>query len=413
MKLLTWFEQSWKTHTWFWILLLLGLMFRISLNSAVDSFDFYAFVMWAKYLTTHKIADLFEFLPDGYTPYPPLYYYVLWFLGRVISSLGVWSNKWLTYFIIRVPVFLADIGVYILVYNFTKKYITKTQAHISAAFYFLHPAIIYNTSIWGQVDSVVTLLGLGSILSLTKGRQFLGISLYAADILTKLQSLALLPLTGFLILRGHSKKKLAVIVVVVGILSLIPFLPVVFIKGIKWTWDYFFTIPNWYAYTSIYTYNLWAPFGFIVSDNTKLFGILQYKYIGIFLFWFVAYLILKPLTKSQNQKPILFMFAAFLLWYDFSFFATRIHSRYLIYSFGFFAPYFVLFPRLGMALSLLMIANFLLPLKTPWLTVLVQLLNTQAVIFIMVLYAFSIFIWAYTKYKNLIKMEATKHGFTK
>src|SRR3989344_5058531 len=397
---------------WLLLVIFVGMGLRIILNTAVESFDFYAFVMWAKYLSTHSVTDVFEFLPEGYTPYPPLYYYVLMLLGHLISLLNLWDNTWLTYLIIRTPVFLADIGVCLLVYRLTKKYVSPKAAIPASIFYFLHPVIVYNTSVWGQIDSVVTLLGLLSIAFFISHRYFRAILIYTLGVLTKLQILALLPIIGFLSLVSGSGRRLFKYALILVPVVAAPFVPIVLSKGIKWTWDYFFTIPNWYAYTSVYTYNLWAPFGFIVSDNTKLFGILQYKYIGIFLFWFVAYLILKPLTKSQNQKPILFMFAAFLLWYDFSFFATRIHSRYLIYSFGFFAPYFVLFPRLGMALSLLMIANFLLPLKTPWLTVLVQLLNTQAVIFIMVLYAFSIFIWAYTKYKNLIKMEATKHGFT-
>jgi hypothetical protein len=192
------------------------------------------------------------------------------------------------------------------------------------------------------------------------------------------------------------------------LLALIPFLPIIFEKGIPWTWSYFFTIPNWYAYTSVYAYNLWAPFGFIVSDNHRLLGLIAYKYVGILLFWVVAGLILSPLRLTKYRRPEVLMFAAFLLWYDFSFFATRIHSRYLIYSFGFFAPFILNFPYLGLALSILMVANLLLPLKNPLLAPLTTFLNQPGMILVGVGYAFWLFIRLYKAYRRLYLLHHEK-----
>lgn len=395
-------KQNFKKHRWFWIIIASGTIIRIALNSAVDSFDFYAFVMWAKYLSVHRMADVFEFLPEGYTPYPPLYYYVLKGLGFFISVLGAWENKWLTYLIVRTPMIAADILVSHLIYRFTKKYISQKSALIGSAFYFLHPAIIYNTSIWGQIDSVVTLMGLLSVNSFIEKKPFWGIGIYLLGVITKLQILALLPLILFLSITSAKLKSLFKYLMFWISAITLPFLPIIFAKGFKWTWDYFFTIPNWYAYTSVYTYNLWAPFGFIVSDNTKLFGLLEYKYIGIFLFWLVAFFILKPLFNTKNRTPLAIVFAGFLLWYDFSFFATRIHSRYLIYSFGFLAPLIYKYPLLSILVTILMFANFILPLKTSFLTPISNLLNQPAVVRIFVIYGFGVYILAYKKYRQML-----------
>lgn len=386
----------------FLTIVVLGLILRVALNTAVDSFDFYAFVMWAKYLTTHSMADVFEFLPDGYTPYPPLYYYVLAFLGHVISFLDVWENKWLSYLIIRLPVFAADIGVAWLIYSFAKKYFSEKSALIGSSFYYLHPVIIYNTSVWGQIDSVVTVLGLGSVSLFIYKKYFFGVGLYILGTITKLQILALLPLIIYLSISSQRITKTIRMYFFWGLLAIVPFLPIVFGKGLQWTFDYFFTIPNWYAYSSVYTYNLWAPFGFIVSDNTKLLGTIQYKYLGIFLFWLVASIILFPLLYKKNRNPKTIMFAAFLLWFDFAFFATRIHSRYLIYSFGFYAPFFAQFPMLGILLSILMVANFILPLNYQPILPLIQMLNSSQGIFIGVLFAFVLFIMCMKKYQKLV-----------
>lgn len=395
-------KNTFKKHLWLILILIAGTVIRIVLNSAVDSFDFYAFVMWAKYLSVHRMADVFEFLPEGYTPYPPLYYYVLKFLGHFISLIDVWGNKWLTYLIVRTPVIAADIFVTLLIYRFTQKYLSKREAIVASMFYFLHPAIIYNTSIWGQIDSIVTLLGLVSVLAFINKKYFWAIGVYVMGVVTKLQILALLPIIvflGFISIRMRQLFKLCSFWL--GVATL-PFLPIVVAKGVKWTWDYFFTIPNWYAYTSVYAFNLWAPFGFIVSDNTKFLGLIEYKYLGIILFWLVAFFILYPLRHKKWRTPLTVLFAAFLLWYDFSFFATRIHSRYLIYSFGFFAPFFAKFPRLGIALSLLMFANFMLPSKHPAFLPLVSILNNPIVVWLFALYGFGLFLIAYRAYRKLL-----------
>src|SRR3989344_2824919 len=391
---------------WLLLVIFVGMGLRIILNTAVESFDFYAFVMWAKYLSTHSITDVFEFLPEGYTPYPPLYYYVLMLLGHLISLLNVWDNTWLTYLIIRTPVFLADIGVCLLIYRLTKKYVSPKAALPASMFYFLHPVIIYNTSVWGQIDSVVTLLGLLSIAFFISHRYFRAILIYTLGVLTKLQILALLPIIGFLSLVSGSGRRLYKYALILVPVATAPFVPIVLSKGFKWTWDYFFTIPNWYAYTSVYTYNLWAPFGFIVSDNMKLLNVIEYKYIGILLFWFVALLILQPLFIKKNRTPLVLLFAAFLLWYDFSFFATRIHSRYLIYSFGFFAPFVTRFPLIGLLLSFLMVLNLLLPLQVDVLRPVTAFLIKPAVIILFVIFAFGLFIISFKRYRQLVNHHA-------
>ncbi len=388
-----------RNNSIFWVIIVLGICVRILLNSAVDSFDFHAFVMWANYLTVHRIADAFTYLPEGYTPYPPLYYYILWFLGRTISFLGVWENKWLTYLIIRIPVIAADTLIAYLIYLFTQKNMSKKEAIIAVIFYFLHPAVIYNTSIWGQIDAIVTLLGFLSVVAFLSKQNFWGIGLYILGVITKLQILALLPLIVFLSLnKKPGIHKFFTSLLVWGAIAFLPFVPIVYVNGFKWTWDYFFTIPNWYAYTSIYAYNIWAPFGFIVSDNTKLFGLIAYKFIGIGLFWFVAFIILYPLFKKVNRTPQAIMYAAFLLWFDFAFFATRIHSRYLIYSFGFFAPFSAKFPKLAALISIIMIGNLLLPNKNVVLSAFVYWLNQPIVIAGIVIFAFCIFIYSYKLY---------------
>src|SRR3972149_4578303 len=83
------------------LILTIGLVIRIALNNIIYSKDAESFVFWGKYLQDHSIASLYEFLPGGFTPLPPLYYYISRFLGKTVSFLNLWQNEWATYLIFK------------------------------------------------------------------------------------------------------------------------------------------------------------------------------------------------------------------------------------------------------------------------------------------------------------------------
>ncbi len=358
------------------LVLLLGLIIRILLNNVTYSKDAESFVIWSRYLQNHQLSQLYETLPSGYPPYPPTYYYVLKVLGAIGNAVNIWENIWLSKLLVKLPVFLSDITSAIIIFKLAKKWISKKHALVACAFYFLHPAIIYNTSVWGQIDSVISALCLLVIYLFIERRYIAAVFLYIFALTTKLQSFAILPLVAVLLYKSTSLINISKLFLPLLILVFILFYPIISQKGLTWTTKYFYNLPNQYPYTSIYSYNIWSSRGFIRSDKDKFLNLIEYRYAGLALFWVTALLIAYPLllkNLKQSQAPF---FAGLLLFFCFYFFSTRIHSRYIIYTLGFFAPFFPKYKLFGFFLSILVIANFILPQKTDIFGI-VKLLNSQ------------------------------------
>ena len=392
-----------KKNKLLFLILAIGLVIRIALNNVFYSKDAESFVFWGKYLQNHSISGLYEFLPGGFTPLPPLYYYVARFLGEIVSFLNLWQNEWATYLIFKIPPYLAETLIEVLIYWFVAKFLNKKWATASAGFYFLHPAIIYNTAVFGQIDSFAVSLAFIGVLLIVIKKYSLAVSFYILGFLSKLQNLAVLPLIGFLTIFDNRMKKLTIAATVAFSVAILPFLPILFDRGFVWTATYFKELPNWYPYTSVYTYNLWAFSGFLTPDNVKFLGIMPYRLLGLTLYWIIAALIISPFLKSKNREPAVILFAAFLLFFDFAFFSTRIHSRYLIYSLPFASVFVSLFPLEITVLSFLIILNLMLPMPYDGLRNIILFLNQKSTVVILSTFGLFLFLIFMNKYRSLIQ----------
>ena len=392
-----------KNNKLLFLILAIGLIIRIVLNNIIYSKDAESFVFWGKYLQDNSIASLYEFLPGGFTPLPPFYYYITRFLGKIVSFLDLWENEWATYLIFKIPPFLAEILLAVLIYWFVAKYLNKNWATISSAFYFLHPAIIYNTAVFGQIDSFVASFAFIAVMLILTKKYVTALVFYTLGALSKLQALAILPLIATLTLVNNSAKKLIIAAFVVSSIAILPLLPILLDKGLAWTVLYFKELPNWYPYTSIYTYNLWAFSGFLTSDKVKFLELVPYRLLGLAFYWIIAALIVLPFFNTKNRKPKIILFAAFLLFFDFAFFSTRIHSRYLIYSLPFASPFVFLFPLEIAALSFLIILNLMLPMPYEELRSLLLFLNQRTMVVAFSLFGLFLFLVFISKYRKLIQ----------
>ncbi len=336
------------------ILLALGFILRIIFIRDVPFSDGLAFRYWAFYLQDHSLATLFHLLPNGYTPYPPLYYYILRFLGWVVLFLHLENNWFVGEIIMRTPYFMADMVSGVLIFNIVKKIDTQKAAYISSAFFLFHPALLITSGWWGQNDSIVIMLGLSMVFTMLYADIRLAWLLFIFGVLIKVQMAALLPLLIF----GSVKhlKKLLPIIPIYGIFAILPFIPVILQQGLGWTVAYFRQLPNWYPYTSIYATNIWSVFGFIVSDSTISFFGIPLKLISLGMTGLLALVIVLPFFKTK-QKPDAFFKATLLLFFTFALFSTRVHSRYFIYLLPFLAIYSTQYIIFSLLLSIFILIN--------------------------------------------------------
>ena len=166
---------------------------------------------------------------------------------------------------------------------------------------------------------------------------------------------------------------------------------------------YFKELPNWYPYTSVYAYNIWAFSGFLTPDKVKFLELIPYRFLGLAAYWIIAALIISPFLKSKNREPAVILFAAFLLFFDFAFFSTRIHSRYLIYSLPFASVFVSLFPLEITVLSFLIILNLMLPMPYDGLRNIILFLNQKSTVVILSTFGLFLFLIFMNKYRSLIQ----------
>ena len=271
---------------------------------------FYSSVVWTNHLPG------FIYLLGFFTSF--------WNLGRtVFLSLGVKQDL-----IFKLPAILADIGCAWFVYRLLRKKSQKL-AYISAAFYLFNPAVIFNSSIWGQYDGYLALLLLASAYLIFNKKSVYGWLTCAFSLLTKPQAIAVLPV--FFLFTGKKFKNNKKIISLVLFFSTIIFLSYPFFLRTG-LWQLLPVIKKMsmdYPKTTLNAYNFWYLLGNWQPDNLLFLGLTRQLW-GLFIYLVVCFFVLKRICLAKSKKIPLFYLGSGLLILAFFLFATRMHERYLL-----------------------------------------------------------------------------------
>lgn len=297
-------------------IIILGFLIRI-IFAFLPGFkvDVNAWFVWSERLTSLPLSQFYS--DQIWTNYTPGYLYILYFLGHIKNLLG--GGDGLFYLVLKLPAIIAEVVLTIFVY---KKLIhQKRWAKISALAIIFNPAFIFNSSIWGQIDGLLTLMMVLTVFFLDKRNLVLSSIFWGLSFLIKPQTIALLPVYGIFIKR-NIKNIIQIIFPAILIIFLfsLPFFPGQPLSGI---FNLFFRMMRDYSFTSLYAYNFWGGLGFWIPDNLLWLGI-PYQLWGYFLligFWVLVFL-------TTRHKLSLYSLAA-LATLSFFFLPTRVHERYL------------------------------------------------------------------------------------
>lgn len=226
----------------------------------------------------------------------------------------------------------ADILTAFLIFLIVRRYGSFRLAFLSMISYSFNPAIIYDSAIWGQVDSVYTLFFMLSLMLFFSDKPILsGVCLVLA-ILTKPQSLVLLPLFALFIIRKQTlftSAKVAAASCAAFVVVALPFYPANSILDIFRLYSSSYIQ---YPYNSLNAFNIWAFTGMFQPDDTQ-FLFMTYRMWGYLLFGMIFIYVAYFTLKYKDDMSIYISSA--LLFFAFFMFFTRIHERYL---FPVFAP---------------------------------------------------------------------------
>lgn len=338
----------------FWVLvgLFLGaFLLRVALTLAMEGHptDINNFRLWSKHAALHPFREFYKSVnPDVgiWADYPPLYILVLAAAGRFYALFdpGIvhWNSQFFT-FLVKLPSILADLGCMALLLIILKRYIPFSLAFFASFIFAIHPAVIYESAMWGQIDSVTLVLQLLATWFLIKKDFAAAILVTTLNILVKPQGLILMPLVLFLAVYHkqwlHLLAGLASSALVTFVMTAL-FVP--FSEVLPWLWAQYASQADLYGHSSIMAFNVWSFTGIWTSDVSRgIFGLgggnpawwLQHKTWGLILFsiayafslgfyWFRR-------DREEEDDGVLIWHVSTLIMVAFFLFPTRMHERYL------------------------------------------------------------------------------------
>lgn len=323
------------------ILLLIAFIGRIVLAPIMHGHptDITNFKAWS--ITLTKVG-LGRFFNDVWCDYPPAYLYVLWSIGNIYRifdpNFANWTSIPFT-MLIKLPAIIAETINIALIFYIIRKYTNYQLSFLAAIIYACQPAMIFESSFWGQIDSVIFLFQLLSIYCLLKNNSILAIIFTAIGVLIKPQGLILLPLILFIAIRKKQWMNILVggtISFLIATLFTIPFTKE---APLTWLWEHYIEQAKLYPYSSIQTFNLWSFTGLWKSDARTILGIshgawglilFALVYIGILAFVYIK-------SKDEEGEKLSILHACTLIMIAFFLFPTRMHERYLFSGVSFLA----------------------------------------------------------------------------
>ncbi|MEO6294919.1 MAG: phospholipid carrier-dependent glycosyltransferase [Candidatus Limnocylindria bacterium] len=199
-------------------ILLVGLAVRVFIavvylplsGFAIDIGDF---TDWGQRMASLGPARFYE---QGYfSDYPPGYLYVLWVLGSIGGLLAPLVGQDATSGLVKIPGIAADIGVAWLLFVIGRRWgrelISRANLGLSSetlglavtTLYLFNPGTIFDSAVWGQIDSVGTLVLLATIYALARGWTEAAALGAVVAMLVKFQFAFLIPIVAIVGIKRH------------------------------------------------------------------------------------------------------------------------------------------------------------------------------------------------------------------
>ena len=279
---------------------------------------------WGSQIATFGPAHTYQ--QGFFLDYPPGYLYALWVVGVLAHAIGATGDFYRV--IMLSPAIVADFALSILVFAFVRRSKRPEWAFIAMLLVALNPALLFDTVVWGQSDSVMTFVTLLSIVAILGDQYEIAWGLAAIAVLVKPQGLMMLPVLGiWTMLETPFLTWIwsGVVAILVAIIGVAPF----YLGQKEWLWIFklYSSTAAYYHETSVNAFNLIALLGGLrQADSNTLAGI-SFFAIGMFLlvplYGFVAWIL------WRGRTPTRLLFASFIAIFGFFMVAPRMHERYM------------------------------------------------------------------------------------
>lgn len=248
-------------------LLIIGFLLRTASALIIDGqpFDISTFRGWANTASSNLLK---VYQNKSSVDYPPLYIYVLYIIGK-LSKVSILGNYYVL--LLKMPSIITDILSGYLIYKISKTRVSKEIGIILAAAYIFNPAVIINSTIWGQVDSFFTLIIMLALFFLSEDKIIFSTIFFILAVLMKPQGMIFLPILLFAYIKGRDIKIILKSVITGIITGLIVIIPFSMSQGIMWIFKLYISEASEYQYASDNAFNFYSLIG---ANHTNYFSTL-------------------------------------------------------------------------------------------------------------------------------------------
>lgn len=295
------------------------------------------FIPWTNSLMENPLSEFYFLNGDvtqinAFHDYTPLYMYVLYIIGFFVKTFNFGNGGMI--FLQRIPACICDIIATWYIFK-TARHICKKDffAYAIALFYFLCPAVIVDSSMWGQVDGITSMFFIIVFYHMVKGNDLLAIFFSIVGMCFKLQFVFVAPAIGvYYLFKWFKDKKcfynclkgLGIGVLFFVIVNLPFTYKIVFGGNPLFPLDIYMRQVGSYSYYTLNSFNLYGAlnlnFAPLPEDYTT--SMINMLTIAIPCVLAVAYFAVKRDLKSV---PIL---ASFVISAVFMF-SFKMHERYM------------------------------------------------------------------------------------
>ena len=300
-----------------WAILFLGFGLRLILSFfGTLTLDHNTFIAWSNNLVSGGFSNFYS----GWSDYLPGYLYILWVLGK-INNLNIIPQVLLY----KTPAILADVATSYFIYRILLKIKNQKTAIIASALYLLNPAIIANSSLWGQVDSITAFFLVTTLYLLDGKKWFLSAVLLALGTVVKPQGALAAPVVLYFMIRERwSALKMSKYILLGFVVFVVLFIP--FSGGsniFQFIIQRISLTVGQYQFTSINAFNFWGITGFWRPDKMA--------YIVGYVAYFLTFIF--SVYKFGGKKDSQYLLTAISVGASYMFF-TRMHERHLLPMFA-------------------------------------------------------------------------------
>ncbi|MDD3224384.1 MAG: hypothetical protein PHX70_06745 [Clostridium sp.] len=300
-----------------------GILLRIFTGLLIDGqpFDINIYKKWATSAANNLLG---VYSGNSSVDYPPIYIYVLFIVGK-FASIAVLSKY--IYLLLKMPSIIADIVSAYFIYKISKKHISTELSLMLGAFYMFNPAVIINSTIWGQTDSLFTLILIFAMYLLQENKIVFSTMFFTVLVLMKPQGIIFLPLLLFKYIIDKDIRTVLKSVsagIITGIIIILPFS---IRSGFVWIFRLYLKGVSEYPYATDNAFNFYSLIGANQVNYSTKFLLLNYNTWGtiaiVLVTIFAGFIYLKG-----NGGKTLFMSALIEIVGVFNF-SMGMHERYM------------------------------------------------------------------------------------